>query len=672
MKTSIFYRLLIFSLLALALCPGQAQSAVTGGQAQGAAPTVAQTAVLSELFVDVNDPACDDANPGTAGQPLCHIQAAADRAAPGMTVQVRAGVYREMVLVRRSGTAAAPIRFVAADDAHVVVDSPGHACFDLQGVEYIKIHGFELTGAWGGVGTPVAHGAGIRAYPADPAGYGVRRSVFTDNVIHHNDAGVWLVYSDDNLIQDNVLYRNGEAPIRIKRGHRNEIANNLAFDNGTVERWGVTFYCVEGTHVHHNTVVERSGGALYIYEGTSNLGDPPTLPGDPGFCVPSNHTSVHDNIGVVAGDTVGDSASLVIGSSTTTDRDPLLDALYGPLDNRYHHNLWYHKAQPDAIVSWGDLAERRTFPHYALLNLAGFGRKGPGYGAGSLAADPRFVDPARYDFRLAADSPARGAGSDGRDLGVDFAALPPFPRRPALPTSPSAPAASLTPIVLADRPAGLELIAAPRAISLTVGHVAYLPVEVQGYRRPITVTARTQIHTYVNEHTASQPGAAAVFGVGTLNGPAGELKLQTLRMYDHPLALAFEVRDNAVTVPLTITANVAPRTPLFGLDAAGWFPLPFAQIYGPDCTPCGDPLTEDRACYRRVADQSRCRPWDVRFAEERAAETLSAALDVQRYASQVTRDAPTVQGHVFTDPGRFVWRQTDWVFGWRKEIILPG
>jgi len=668
MKTSILYRLLIFSLLALAFRPGQAQ---------GAAPTLAQTAVLTELFVDVNAPACDDANPGTASQPLCHIQAAVDRAAPGVIVQVQAGVYHETVLVRRSGTAGAPIRFVAADDAHVVVDSPGYACFDLQGVEYVTIHGFELTGAWGGEGTPVAHGAGIRAYPADPAGFGVRHSVFADNVIHHNDAGIWLVYSDDNLIQDNVLYRNGEAPVRIKRGHRNEIANNLAFDNGTRERWGITFYCAEGTRVHNNTIVERTGGAVYIYEGSSNLGDPPAQPGDPDFCIPSNHTAVYDNIGVVAGDTAGDSASLVIGSSTTTDRDPLLNALYDPLANRYHHNLWFHKAQPEAVVSWGDLSERTTFPSYGLLDLVSFGQKGDGYGTGSLAADPLFVNPAGYDFRLAAASPARGAGSAGRDLGVDFTALPPF-TRPNPPVSPPAPAAPLTAIVLADRPAGLELISAPRAIALTVGHVAYLPVEVQGYRRPITITAQTQIHTYVNDHTAAEPGTSAAFGVGTLDGPGGELKLQTLRMYEHRLALTFEAGEGngsvailpmgtSVTVPLTITVAAAPRTPLFGLDAAGWPDLPFAPVYGPDCTPCGDPLTEDRACYRAVADQGRCRPWDVRFIEERAAETLNAAVQAQRYASQVTRDAPTVQGHLFTDPGRFVWDQSDWFF----DVLKP-
>jgi len=48
-------------------------------------------------------------------------------------------------------------------------------------------------------------------------------------------------------------------------------------------------------------------------------------------------------------------------------------------------------------------------------------------------------------------------------------------------------------IVLSDGPGGLELVSAPAAISLTVGHAAYLPVEVQGYHRPITVSAQTPL-----------------------------------------------------------------------------------------------------------------------------------------------------------------------------------
>lgn len=89
------------------------------------------------------------------------LSAAANRATPGTTIQVREGVYNEMVVVTKSGKRHALISFVVDGDDHVVVDSPGYACFDLRGVRYIKIHGFELTGAYGGEGTEAAHGGAL-------------------------------------------------------------------------------------------------------------------------------------------------------------------------------------------------------------------------------------------------------------------------------------------------------------------------------------------------------------------------------------------------------------------------------------------------------------------------------------------------------------------------------
>ncbi|MGQ9734793.1 MAG: hypothetical protein ACUVQU_07130, partial [Candidatus Bipolaricaulia bacterium] len=90
-------------------------------------------------------------------------------------------------------------------------------------------------------------------------------------------------------------------------------------------------------------------------------------------------------------------------------------------------------------------------------------------------------------------------------------------------------------IILADRPGGLELISAPIALTLTVGHVSYLPVEVQGYHRPIMVTAQTLIHTYVNDVTPLEPGDAIPFDAGILEASSNEIKLQTLRMRPHNL-----------------------------------------------------------------------------------------------------------------------------------------
>ncbi len=79
-------------------------------------------------------------------------------------------------------------------------------------------------------------------------------------------------------------------------------------------------------------------------------------------------------------------------------------------------------------------------------------------------------------------------------------------------------------VVLADRAGGLELVSAPITLPLTVGHVAYLPVEVLNYHRPITITAQTLIHTYVNGQTPAEPGASPPFVVAVLDAAQGELR----------------------------------------------------------------------------------------------------------------------------------------------------
>ncbi|OGV82970.1 MAG: hypothetical protein A3K19_32695 [Lentisphaerae bacterium RIFOXYB12_FULL_65_16] len=64
----------------------------------------------------------NDANPGLgAGQALCTIQAAVDKAQPGDTVLVRGGTYRETVIFPRSGTADTPISVKPYKNEKVVV-----------------------------------------------------------------------------------------------------------------------------------------------------------------------------------------------------------------------------------------------------------------------------------------------------------------------------------------------------------------------------------------------------------------------------------------------------------------------------------------------------------------------------------------------------------------------
>lgn len=229
--------------------------------------------------------------------------------------------------------------------------------------------------------------------------------------------------------------------------------------------------------------------------------------------------------------------------------------------------------------------------------------------------------------------------------------------------------ALLAPVIIAQEGAGLRLLSAPQGIVLELGVVAFLPVEVQGAAAPLPVAARAPIHTYVNDVTAAEPAAVAAFPVGVVGSDAVALTLQTLRLYDHSLTLIVGEGDGRLEVTLPVRVRVPPRSVLFGLDPAGWVALPFVEVYGPDCRPCGTPTTESRECFMSVADLSRCRHWDVRFDPRAEQAALAAAVASQAYACQIVRDAPTTQSFVFTSPGRFVWQPLDWLFEVAKARV---
>jgi len=74
---------------------------------------VAHADSSSTLYVDSSSSACTDSGTGTQAAPYCTIQAAADAAVAGDTVDIEKGVYKGAVDVKSVGTAAAPIVFQA-------------------------------------------------------------------------------------------------------------------------------------------------------------------------------------------------------------------------------------------------------------------------------------------------------------------------------------------------------------------------------------------------------------------------------------------------------------------------------------------------------------------------------------------------------------------------------
>jgi len=80
----------------------------------------------------------------------------------------------------------------------------------------------------------------------------------------------------------------------------------------------------------------------------------------------------------------------------------------GSITNSFNNILW-NNATTLSLSNGSTLTA--TYSDFEATNYPG---------AGNLDADPLFLDPASHDYRVAADSPTRGAGVGGANLGVTF------------------------------------------------------------------------------------------------------------------------------------------------------------------------------------------------------------------------------------------------------------
>jgi parallel beta-helix repeat protein len=105
----------------------------------------------------------NDSAPGTFEQPWRTVQHAVDRANPGDTINLRAGIYGEGVSFHQSGLEESPITLTGYGGEAVTIDGKGNpALLDLDGTQYWIIQGLTLASnaehtllldAWGCNGT---------------------------------------------------------------------------------------------------------------------------------------------------------------------------------------------------------------------------------------------------------------------------------------------------------------------------------------------------------------------------------------------------------------------------------------------------------------------------------------------------------------------------------------
>jgi len=314
-------------------------------------------------------PAGRDGASGEASAPLRSIQDAVDRAGPGDTILLEAGIYSEPVLFDHGGAEGRPITLRAAERWKAILDgarrhedlirieqAPFVVIEDLE-IRWYREAGIRVSGSadarvrgcriwnapWGGT-WPVGSGVQVEKSP---------RFIATGNVVYRQERGFYLISSPGATLTHNTALAN-------------------------LYGGAVLIRSIDGTTLTNNSFAYQANDAISIVEdqeGKELLG---------------RFTCDYNNYG----------ATLQPGEPGDKALEPR------PKDRQLF-------TQSKAIVYF----EQKPPPFRRFRTMAAW-REFSGLDAHSIFADPLFVDSASGDFRLEAGSPNRGAGSDGSTIGA--------------------------------------------------------------------------------------------------------------------------------------------------------------------------------------------------------------------------------------------------------------
>ncbi|MFD0571218.1 hypothetical protein ACFQ0T_20995 [Kitasatospora gansuensis] len=169
------------------------------------------------LHVSRWNTACTDQGTGTAAAPYCSVQAAADAAQPGQTVEIARAIYPETVRLPRSGRAGAPIVFVGVPN---LMTPPRIDGFTLVDVEHVRLTGISVAQSLSVSGSrdiTVDHGSFTLAphqiRVTDSSRVAVTRSTFTGRPTGTDPAVLVEGTSADVVLAGNVVSQDAAAAV---------------------------------------------------------------------------------------------------------------------------------------------------------------------------------------------------------------------------------------------------------------------------------------------------------------------------------------------------------------------------------------------------------------------------------------------------------------------------
>jgi Right handed beta helix region len=290
-----------------------------------------------------------DSSRGTFSAPWRTVQKALDTMRPGQRALVRSGIYREDLLMTRSGRASKPITLAAYPGARVAL-RPASTTGDTYPIvifsaAYFRLHGFVIEGS---VGTSSAN--------VYVSGSSHHIEISRNEIRHGQDSGVFTERTTSyllllgNRVHDNGRRLSGQHHGLYIQGVHDLIANNVIYNH--LYGFGLQIWPVN----HHTVVVNNTIAASGLSSIVLGAGEP----GDVSDVIIRNNILYGGNWGI---------------------------ELYNDCPRRSHadHNLIYA---------------------YREAPLTGRCEQGLDTSEDNILAGPRFTGYRERDFHLRATSPA--------------------------------------------------------------------------------------------------------------------------------------------------------------------------------------------------------------------------------------------------------------------------
>ncbi len=220
------------------------------------------------------------------------IQAALNAARPGDTVQVQSGIYHENLNISRQVVLLGegrPLLDAGASGNGVTLhaDNITVSGFDIRTTRRIGIQAVSngntiannsISGCLDGIRLDRSHSNhivnndinnntnGLTLYSSN--GNRIENCDIRDNNINEeSDCGIYLIYSQGNVIQNNQLKNNGDTSISLRSASSNSILNNTVTEN---DWYGISLSESSNTNrIEYNNASNNNDAGIYL-DGSRN------------------------------------------------------------------------------------------------------------------------------------------------------------------------------------------------------------------------------------------------------------------------------------------------------------------------------------------------------------------------------------------------------------------